>query len=334
MIGANVSAFSIGKAVGRGGGGGVPAGQVEYTSFGTFSFVAPEGVTEVSAVVVGAGGAGIGYFGQAGAGGGLAYKNAIAVTAGNSYTVIVGRGGLGLAYGGIGTTAPGSIPSSNGVASLFTGDSITVKATGGQHGGAISYTGGYANQTGGAPSDTYDGGGTGGICEGNYSVTAISGLYYSSGGGGAGGYSGNGGKGAGSLTNNGVIVNALAGSGGGGGGGGARLVSTDPNSLGGSGGGGVGILGEGASGSAGATDGSASITTQVPASVGGLGSGGSNGNYSTVAQGGGSGGAFGGGGGSGHGDASVSVGGAGAHGAVRIIWGVGRAYPSTNTGNV
>ncbi len=333
MIGANVSAFSIGKAVGRGG-GGVPAGQVEYTSFGTFSFVAPEGVTEVSAVVVGAGGAGIGYFGQAGAGGGLAYKNAIAVTAGNSYTVIVGRGGLGLAYGGIGTTAPGSIPSSNGVASLFTGDSITVKATGGQHGGALSYTGGYANQTGGAPSGTYDGGGTGGICEGSYSASIGAAPQTSSGGGGAGGYSGNGGKGAGSLTSNGTLVNALAGSGGAGGGGGARGVSTGSNSLGGSGGGGVGILGEGASGSAGLTNGAPSVTTQVPNTAGGLGSGGSNGNYSTVAQGGGSGGAFGGGGGSGHGDASVSVGGAGAHGAVRIIWGAGRAYPSTNTGNV
>jgi hypothetical protein len=40
----------------------------------------------------------------------------------------------------------------------------------------------------------------------------------------------------------------------------------------------------------------------------------------------GAGGAYGGG--------TATDGGAGATGAVRIIWGAGRAFPSTNTGNV
>jgi hypothetical protein len=69
-----------------------------------------------------------------------------------------------------------------------------------------------------------------------------------------------------------------------------------------SGGGGVGILGQGANGSA----------------NGGGGSGGSNG--------GSIGGAYGGGGG--------TDGNNGGTGAVRIIWGAGRSFPSTNTGNV
>ena len=41
-----------------------------------------------------------------------------------------------------------------------------------------------------------------------------------------------------------------------------------------------------------------------------------------------------GGGGAGAEDDSPSAGGNGAQGAVRIIWGIGRSYPSTNTGDV
>jgi hypothetical protein len=48
------------------------------------------------------------------------------------------------------------------------------------------------------------------------------------------------------------------------------------------------------------------------------------------------GGNYGGGGGGGYYDSSTSTykGGNGAGGAVRIIWGAGRSFPSTNTGNV
>jgi hypothetical protein len=121
------------------------------------------------------------------------------------------------------------------------------------------------------------------------------------GGGGAGGYSGNGGAGgAGNFAGS----NGTGGAGGGGGGGsGANR---------GAGGGGVGILGQGTSGSGG------SIT------VGGTaGSGGSSG-VGTAA------GIYGGGGGGA--DSSGYSAGNGGDGAVRIIWGPNRAFPSTNTG--
>jgi len=123
------------------------------------------------------------------------------------------------------------------------------------------------------------------------------------GGGGAGGYSGNGGDG-GSAAN---PTSATSGQGGAGGGGGGGISNTSR------GGGGVGILGEGASGAAGGQD-----------SSGDGGSGGANGTFN---------GGLYGAGGAGDG-VEVSPGGDGANGAVRIIWGTGRSFPSTNTGDV
>lgn len=120
------------------------------------------------------------------------------------------------------------------------------------------------------------------------------------GGGGAGGYSGKGGDGTVGA------VNASAGSGGGGGGG----VGQSGGSGAGMGGGGVGLFGSGANG-AGGTVGSYS------SSCGQGGSGGGAANSST-----GHGGAYGGGSGGGHSGTSAGS------GAVRIIWGVGRSFPS------
>lgn len=81
-------------------------GSAEYTTPGTFSWTAPTGVTSVSVVCVGGGGGFYrqnfasgsiaGYFlDYAGGGGGLGWKNNISVTPGSSYTVNVGRGGIG-----------------------------------------------------------------------------------------------------------------------------------------------------------------------------------------------------------------------------------------------
>jgi len=123
------------------------------------------------------------------------------------------------------------------------------------------------------------------------------------GGGGGGGYSGNGGNG-GSAASTG---SATAGSGGGGGGGGGGTTNTTR------GGGGVGVLGAGSNGAAGAANVS--------------GGGGSGGNTGAAI-----GGAYGGGG---RGAAGTEVSGsAGSQGAVRIIWGAGRSYPSTSVGDV
>ena len=129
---------------------------------------------------------------------------------------------------------------------------------------------------------------------------------YGSGGGGAGGYSAAGGDG-GSAGSAGA-----AGSGGSGGGGGSA-----PSAVSG-GGGGVGLLGAGSNGTAGGAMGGG----------GGAGSGGSSG------ASGGSGGAGGNYGGGGGGGGISSAGGSGGSGAIRILWGAGRSYPSTNTADV
>ena len=156
----------------------------------------------------------------------------------------------------------------------------------------------------GGPGGSYvgDGGGAGG------SGPATTSTADATGGGGAGGYSGDGGDG-------GAVNKAGSpGSGGGGGGGGAG-GSGDY----GGGGGGVSIYGEGSSGAGGGYNGSDGVP-------GGGGSGGEG--YATLRE---RGGLYGGGGGGA--ELSNEVGN-GAGGAVRIIWGSGRAYPSTNTADV
>lgn len=159
-------------------------GQQAYTSSGTYSWVAPSGVTSVSVVAVGGGNSGCNY-GGGGGGGGLGYKNTYAVTAGSSYTVVVGTG------------------QRNPVGCSVAADSYFVST-------AVVKGGAGVNATGG--TYTGDGGGNGGP-RGTNNVCCAG----QSGGGGAGGYSGNGGKG---ISNPGAS-GRTAGSGGGGGGGGA-----------------------------------------------------------------------------------------------------------------
>lgn len=154
---------------------------------------------------------------------------------------------------------------------------------------------GWGGDSGGyGGGHTGDGGGNGGT--GQY------------GGGGAGGYSGNGGYGG---------DNGYGSAGSGGGGGGASWHDA--------GGGGVGILGQGANGAGG-------LRTATPGQPGYGGSGGHDGYqvssppYSVWDA---SGGAHGGG----HGLYNNSTTGDGGVGAVRIIWGPNRSFPSTNTGD-
>ena len=285
-----------------------PQGQQAYTTSGTYSWTCPSDVTSVSVVCVGGGGGGgnvrstttpggQGYGFYSGGGGALGYKNNITVVPGQSYTVVVGEGGTGQTsnMGGHGTA---------GTESYFI-DTSTVKAEGG------------GSETSSTPA-TYvgDGGGNGGEGKGGGSATG--------GGGGAGGYSGAGGNGG-----EGLGVDPTSGSGGGGAGG------TGPNADGGGGaGGGVGILGEGSSG------------TAIPASGNGMnggpgGSGGADGGDGEASFGGirgkgGTGGNYGGGGGRGNAGYSPNQGrgGDGGEGAVRIIWGNNRSFPSTNTADV
>jgi hypothetical protein len=282
-----------------------PFGEAIYSVPGTYSWTAPAGVTSVRVVCVGAGGgSAASTSGASGAGGGgLGWKNNILVTPGNSYTVVVGAGGTRATSG----TAPA------GGESYFI-NNTTVAGKGG--GGGI--VAGDGNPAGG----TYvgDGGGDGGVGGSRQASVTSAG-----GGGGAGGYSGNGGAGAQALATAGTL--AASGSGGGGGGGG-RCGASDTAGAGG----GVGIYGEGSSGSGGANssaDGASGFggssgfdgllaSTSAPADVY------SSSNPSRP-------GAFGGGG-SGSDNSGLVEQTAGGSGAVRIIWGPNRSFPSTNVG--
>lgn len=272
----------------------VVTGQQAYTTPGTYSWVAPAGVTSVSVVAVGGGG-GTTNRDHGGGGGGLGWKNNIAVTPGVSYTVFVGSGGQVAPCFFAGRTGTGG--------SSYFKCSSTVQGNGGD--------GGFGNTGGGGYVGT--GGGNGG--NGGYKCNG------GGGGGGAGGYTGNGGNGGSCGANGGN------GSGGGGGGGGSGI--TDWYTGGGYGavGGGVGILGQGTSGTGGAAGqyttcgypcAPGSTTTYGAATAGTAGSGGSGQSY--------------GGGGRAADALGDHIG--GASGAVRIIWpGTKRTFPSTCTGN-
>lgn len=164
-----------------------------------------------------------------------------------------------------------------------------------------------------------DGGGDGGL-GGNYVYTG--GYYYPGGAGGAGGYSGNGGNG-------GTDGSGLGGLGGGGGGSGSGSAGNP-----GQPGGGVGLLGQGTSGSSAnqftpGKPGSNGVFDQYGggAAAAGATSAGQRGgalaykNNVAVTPGQ---------------TVTISIGSTFGfvNGAVRIIWGAGRAYPSTNTGDL
>lgn len=281
-------------------------GEAVFDVPGTYTWTAPAGVTSVSAVCIGGGGGGrtstSSIVAVSGGGGGLGWKSNIAVTPGQSYTVVVGAGG---AAGGGG----------NGGQSYFI-DPTTVAGNGG-NGGLI---GPPLPATVSGGSFVGDGGGNGGnsVATGNFALVG--------GAGGAGGYSGAGGSG-----NN--VVNTLGGSGSGGGGGAGGVGSTVSGSPGGcaGAGGGVGLYGQGSNGNGGGGVTGASSGWGGRGGFGG--SGGRNGYLASTSLS--SGGLYSatslpmagnyGGGGSTGGSST-----AGGTGAVRILWGAGRAFPSTD----
>ena len=71
---------------------GPAAGEHVYTTPGEYEFTVPDGVTSVSAVVIGGGGSG-GEGTNAAGGGALCYVNNKSVTPGEVFTIIVGAGG-------------------------------------------------------------------------------------------------------------------------------------------------------------------------------------------------------------------------------------------------
>ena len=299
----------------------VPTSGTIYTSPGEYTWVAPEGVTSVSVVAVGGGGGGghrgthitNGSGGQGGCGAGLGWKNNIPVVPGQSYTVVVGAGGIG---GSKSITDPGGD-------SYFISTS-TVAGLGGPRG----KDGDDADVQVVTPGGLYvgDGGGQGG--SGGIGQSSVSsGVNQGGGGGGAGGYTGAGGAG-GAADNPNVSTAGYIGTGGGGGGGSSATSITGGYRIGAGGGGGVGIFGQGDSGAGGALPTSGSTGTTF-GGKGGSGGTDSEDNTYTGAYGPGSVGGLYGGGGGGPGLAFNGV--DGASGAVRIIWGSDRLFPTTNT---
>jgi hypothetical protein len=274
--------------------------EATYTTPGTYQWECPAGVAYVHVVCVGGGGGGksstvSNYYNTGGAGGGLGWKNNIPVTPGNLYTVQVGAGGTSK----LGQTTDNTI---NGGGNSYFIDTSTVAGLGAAGGSFPAF---------GLPGGGWvgDGGGNGGAIGPTVDTVWVNG------GGGAGGYTGNGGDGY--YYNGATSIAATAGSGGGGGGGGSWYFQEYGRA-----GGGVGILGRGTSGAAGIHTGN----TGTDASTAGGGGSGST----TRIAGDFRGGQYGGGAGASGAAAITQQDGGG--GAVRIIWGAGRAFPSTNTG--
>lgn len=285
-----------------------PTGQMLFDQPGTYTWVVPEGVTEISPVLVGGGGSsGISNSANAdagggGGGGGLRWATSVSVTPGESLTIEVGEGGHSQTYDQF--PAKGI---DGGATVVKRGLEVLLEAGGGSGGGTNGIADGGEGGTGTDLGIEGVGGGNGGH--------GGRGGYYNLGGagGGAGGYSGNGGRGGGD--------NAGAtgpGNGSGGGAGGER------SSWGAGGGGGVGLLGSGADGHSG------TYNSYTPGGGGGSGGEDGGGSYPYNLPDKGFGGNFGGGGGAPNYNHN-HVSGAGGDGAVRIIWGPNREYPSINT---
>jgi hypothetical protein len=220
---------------------GTPTPTIQsFTSVGTTSWTAPDGVTSVEYLVVGGGGGAGNGFDNAGGGGGgagMVLSGTTSVTPGNSYTVTVGGGGTG------GANARANNPGTSGDNSVFgsitslgggnglgsrTGGSAgsaqigsTTAATGGSgSGGGFGGKGG-----GGALTSGSNNSGTTGGSGGNGLISNISGSNVTYGVGGAGGNAG--------IQNAGT--NGAANTGNGGRAGGAETANSTGGGNGGSG---------------------------------------------------------------------------------------------------
>jgi len=216
---------------------GPPPGSDSYTTAGNFTWIAPAGVTSVSAVAIGGGAVGFSTCcndpGNGGAGGGLRYINTFSVTPGSSYSVEVGMSGGGASVFVNNSTlrAPGAVAGSSAGTGFDGGFGGNAPGnSGGGGGGAGGYTavggnGGTGNSAGSSSTGGGGGGGGGGV----------------SCGGGGGGGGGTGILGAGSSGSGGAV--SSGGGGGSGGGNGSNQFNGDGGSGGSFGGGGGGARG-------------------------------------------------------------------------------------------
>jgi len=262
-----------------------------FNATGSHTWTCPSHVEEVSVVCIGGGGGGGAAYWSGGGGGGGGLGWK------NNISVVPGQSYTVVVGSGGSSQNAGS--GGSGGQSYFI-SSATVKGSGGVGGTGTSSTSNqnYAGGYGGGY--TGDGGGSGGLGGTSSGDTAGA-------GGGAGGYSGSGGRGSGG----GSYTNGSGGGGSGGSGGGGNSSNGAAPS-----GGGVGIYGQGSSGGSSSAGGSGGTS--------GSSNGTSGGSSNTGGQ-------YGGGGGGQSNDSRNTPGCQGKFGAVRIIWGTGRSFPSTNT---
>ncbi len=215
-------------------GAGPPSGvigQVQYATSGTFSWVVPADVFSISAVVVGAGARG-----TIRRGGDLRWVKSLAVTPGETLTIVVGQGGY---YNG-----PAVVTTR-----ILRGTTVLLEARNGENGTSTAMNG-VDIGGGDGGTGTFGAGGAGGYA-GNGGNGGSASATAGQGGGGGGGvqytYNGNpfgsGGGGVGLLGQgaNGAAGTGISGTGKGGSGGG-NGSSTEGGPYGG-GGGGWGIAG-------------------------------------------------------------------------------------------
>lgn len=323
-------------------------GEAVFTDVGQHTWTVPTGVTQITAVCVGGGGGGGGKnysieLGYGGAGGGLAYGT-WSVTPGDVLYIQVGGGGSG----GLSRSSDMSTTVQSGGDGVDSYIKITGHAATGNDIRLIGYggSGGAGGNQGSAGEAS--GGGSGGLYNSNTGVGGNGGTgggTEGGGGGGACGYNGSGGRGG----NGGAFgTSSSAGAGGGGGGGGSSSGTSTVEATNYNSGGGVGIYGSGTNGAAGDHD---AFPGGDSDTAGHGGSGGTDGSTTLDHQDGGGdvvanqywltgGGLYGGGGGAGldgnndtapsEGSSHITSGRPGGQGAVRIIWGKTRSYPSTN----
>jgi hypothetical protein len=238
----------------------INAGVVQrFTTVGTTSWTAPSDVTQIEVLVVAAGGTGasdsttnVGNGG--GGGGGLIYNSAYPVAPGQTYTVTVGAGQVGLYTGSQrsgGNSQFGNLIAIGGGGGGYYSNASG--ATGGSGGGGGAAAGGAGAGTAGqgfagasgSSNNGGGGGGAGGTATGTNNRDGGPGLQFGISGtptyyaGGGGGSASSGAQGAGGLGGGGAAVNGGSGGVDGtantGGGGGAQINSGTKGGNGGSG---------------------------------------------------------------------------------------------------
>ena len=292
---------------------GPATGSVLYTTPGSGTFTVPNNVTSISILLVGGGGGG-GYLlssqnaGSGGGGGALTYLNGYSVTPGDTYSYNVGQGGLG---------------NLKGSDSWFLSNTFLF-AGGGYPGSSTSTgTGGSVGAGGGAGGYTANGGNGGSVI--GTGTTVLGGVGGAGSGSATGRVSYSGGRGGnGNTTKTNSTPYTTAGSGTGGTGGAGGAAGTTP-----AGGGGVWYYGSSTVDYDGfsTTAGGATSFSAVATHNGGSGGKSALTGTSTGLAGGGLYGA--GGASSGYAGTIGQYRNQGANGFIRIVWGTGRAWPST-----